>query len=164
MKNHRNWWWRKFRSLPKDSPVYLAWREIDEVAAFRYELARRAFPPLAYPPYTALGRHELDIVRAALSHGRPPVAIFHQNPPPSYHEGYVPLPSMSWNLRAGDNSLVRVFLDCINQNRKAKKMKAVSANKANYHRGPSWRWLELLDSPNRLSNADRSHLALARRR
>jgi hypothetical protein len=147
-------WWRPL--LNKKSSA--AFAELDEIPAFRYELARRLFPPEEYPPYVQLNRWELDIARRLLGHGNVPAMVIHRSPELGEMPGYWMPAMISWNLQASDRALITSFLDAIQSERKKRGIKPPPRNAGNLNRGVSWDWLDILDNP---TGADRSKKAQA---
>lgn len=131
----QRWWWRrlvflefdelthttKWRRLVREYPSYgfsaewNSWHRREELIAFRLELLRRTdFSQL--PEW-----HSVPVWQAAWIRGviapkpeRAVCGIF----PPSLSAGYASLGRLMWDLTASDESLCRLFISCINEERR----------------------------------------------
>jgi len=170
MKNDpsTNWWWKKIDFRKRD----------DEAAAFYYELARRNHPLEIFPSFNKLNYGEHEIVFQKFSRKfagwKRPLAIVHVGKM-YLHEDYAVFQNVTWNLRESKNALQTRFWEMIEAERirrgisepapgkeGGKSRNAGNKNKNKGKGGQSWRWLELMDDPHRLTSNDRSHLSAAR--
>jgi hypothetical protein len=160
-KQESAWWWKRIsgQKCPAD---YALWKEVYELAAYRYELARRLFPARAYPSFIKLNRSEWQIVVSSLWHSKHPALIGCDQCAQTYNSS-ARLPGGQWNLEASDNLLTTIFLAMINEARASKAIAKASRNQGNRNRGPEWRCIELMDTPGKLESYDRARVSQARR-
>jgi hypothetical protein len=126
-----------------------------EIAAFRYELARRVAPE-GVPPYVMLSELDIHTVNHHFRHtGKPWTAVNHNGKPFPRQSGII-FDSVEWNLLASDAALQKEFLMRIDMVRAARNIEKPRKNSKNNNKGASWRKLELIDDGNNLDDSDRS--------
>jgi hypothetical protein len=179
----KHWWWRRSASAdstnmffkpgvtqrfsadgelssggPSKSRYYMS-REL-ELAAWRYEMARRACGRDRFPAFPELSALYQAVFENRMGNEVPPRPCTFFGPPArikNENDWTDPHPPVRWCLLASDNSLIGSFIAYINRQRrkhglptseyapKGKTGKKKSSNRNNKHRPPSWLSVELLD-------------------
>lgn len=149
-------WWNE--ALPRMSAEYrkFAWRDGCERAAFVYEMARRATVELlrlpTYPELTYRQREGLK-QSCGIADAR---WVARSRPEP----GYAACPHF-WNLRETPTAMWKCFTQWLESEREKQGIPHPKA-RPTMSRPVAWRWIEILDAPRNLTDADRSILAKAR--
>jgi len=126
-----------------------------EIAAFRYELARRVAHE-GVPPFVMLSELDILTVNHHFRHtGKQWTAVNHNGKPFPRKSGII-FDSVEWNLLASDAALQKEFLQRIEMIRAARGIKKPRKNTKNNNKGASWRKLELIDKGSNLDDSDRS--------
>ena len=151
------WWWQRISG--KSTAEFEQWQEVYLLAAYRYELVRRLFPPRKYPLFIKLNRPELEIVRRRLSFCSSKVFIYSDD---TEYPSFARLPAGIWNLESNDHTLKKHFMAMIEMERTNRGVARAATNRGNHNRAPQWECIELMDTGTKAS-WQRARVSQARR-
>ena len=148
------WWWRRgdirhaFKCPLERNRFSFSFEGTAEEIARNYELMRRSANGKMFKEnYLELRRTERTIAYTiwGAAYEPPYRQIFNPNPKPELLGWTVSPHRIEWNLFLDDKTLIKAFLEYINQYRNVQRISPPHPLKGKKFRGASWRQVEILD-------------------